>query len=63
MSELSGKKWALQWYAPGSSAVEVRHFWTTEERDSWVEQNPGRREAVVARNTHVKAYRDARARN
>lgn len=59
----SGKTWAIQWYAPFSVAVDVRHFSTKSERDAWVAQNPGRREAVGVRNPHVKAWRDRRTKN
>lgn len=55
---LPGGRWAVEHIKPRSLTVTVHYFWTVGERDSWVAQNPRRREAVGVRNPHVKAYRN-----
>lgn len=57
------KRWAIQWPAVPrhpQAVPDVRPFSTEKERDAWVAQNPGRREAVGVRNPYVKAWRTRR---
>lgn len=64
--QLNLKRWAIQWPAVPKhpqAVPQVYGFATETERDAWVAQNPGRREAVGVRNPHVKAYRTRRAEN